>query len=171
MFSLVGGKHEEGMRETGLDLGSILHGFGKEFLAESWGLDMSDVEEILYSQKGVGIIKAEREVDIHRMARDEEQDSKEAAGGSTGENFGDFVYNVRHSTPDLMVEEAGFATVVNKFKLPVLQYMKMGLSYGRLERVTNSRSMHRRARVHSQVCLQQQSSPETDGWHRGTAFY
>lgn len=135
------------------ELGGILHGFSKEFLAESWNVDVSAVEELLESQKDVGIVRVEREIDVtqfpgfesHRrrmgnnVASDEMNTGPRRQIGADAPIIpADFVYNVREGTPDVRVEDAGHGNVVNRLKLPYLEYVGLGLSYAHLERVRRS---------------------------------
>lgn len=132
-FALIGSRGEQGEEYQ-----SILHGFRKEFLAEAWDADESEVQEVLESQKGQGIVKVERDVDIERAVNVIEEGDATATDntGSLGtSHLEEFVYNVRHGTPDILVEDAGFFNSANRFKLPLLNIVRLGLTYGRLEKV------------------------------------
>ncbi|GBG71589.1 hypothetical protein CBR_g9005 [Chara braunii] len=146
-YFLAGGSQREGEGCAGH--GGVLHGFSKDVLAQVWGVDESDVEKLLHSQKGVGIVKVskaqhpelwERFVSklshmeilsdafrfVDGLAHTERHEGGHREQGSAAWFLGDFTYNVEAATPAVR-NEGGEIRLVNKELLPALG--KFGLSF------------------------------------------
>ncbi|GBG91920.1 hypothetical protein CBR_g54015 [Chara braunii] len=155
-YFLAGASKREGAGCAGH--GGVLHGFSKDVLTQVWGVDESDVEKLLHSQKGLGIVKVsktqhpelwERFVSklshmemlsdvssfVDGLAHTKRHGGDHREQGSAAWFLGDFTYNVEAATPADR-NEGGEIRLVNKELLPALG--KFGLSFslavGRLEK-------------------------------------
>ncbi|GBG65407.1 hypothetical protein CBR_g50768 [Chara braunii] len=130
--------------------GSVLHGFSNDVLAQAWGLDEADVDKLLRSQEGVGIVKVTKtghpelwERFVRKLSHMEVLSDMfsfvdglahtKRHGGRHGEEetaswfLGEFTYNVETATPAVF-NEGGEMRVVGKELLPTLGRFGMGFS-------------------------------------------
>ncbi|KAJ7550093.1 hypothetical protein O6H91_07G093000 [Diphasiastrum complanatum] len=112
-FFLVGG--QEGQ------YGSILRGFDREILARAWDVDEQTVTRLLEDQKGAAIVQVREGIELPEVTE--------------GENtyFANFVYRAKRSEADVRVERGGKLQVVNRYKLPVLRHLDLGMTCVKLE--------------------------------------
>lgn len=108
--------------------GGIIHGFSKQFLSQAWDIEEKEVEQVLKSQKGAGIISKGIEVKSIGERNNEVHDDNA--------QFQEFVYNVLEEKAGFSVENAGRVGNVNKYNLPLLKALQLGLSYVKLEEVS-----------------------------------
>ncbi|KAJ7541856.1 hypothetical protein O6H91_10G079800 [Diphasiastrum complanatum] len=113
-FDLAGGR--EGR------YGSVLRGFDREILAQAWDVDEQTVTRLLESQNETGIIRVREGIEMPEVATE---------GSNT--YFADFVYRVERSHADVRVERGGQLHVVNRYKLPVLKHLDLGMACVKLE--------------------------------------
>ncbi|KAJ7530176.1 hypothetical protein O6H91_15G083200 [Diphasiastrum complanatum] len=113
-FFLAGGKDER--------CGGVLRGFDREILARAWDVDEQTVTRLLESQNGTVIVRVREGIEMPEVRTDHELNTF----------FADFVYRIERSHADV-VERGGQLHAVNRYKLPALRHLDLGLSCVTLE--------------------------------------
>lgn len=155
-FSLAGAHKSE--------MGGIMHGFSKDMLAAAWDVSEEVVEQMVHGQDATGMVRLSKDHPFHdlmcreasmrrmrggmgmrhhgrRVNADDYEDMMANRDMPTGSmSVMHFMYDMERSTCDHFNSRGGCMTLLNRYRLPVLKWMRphsgMGAAYVRLEPVS-----------------------------------
>lgn len=100
-----------------------MHGFSSKLLAHAWDVTEEDVEKLLNAQESAGFVKLEEEAEFMKLPEPENQNGF----------FGEFVFRVKDSQPEISVKKGGLLSLVNALQLPILKQLNLAFGLVRLQ--------------------------------------
>eukprot|EP00249_Psilotum_nudum_P018308 c26739_g1_i1 orf=290-1570(-) len=107
----------------GDDMGGFLHGFSPDVLKMVWNINQEDVEKLLQSQKGMGLVVARSEAAVGLNLEPEARDM---------EYHGDFAINLLTARPTIE-ERGGWMSLLDRHRMVVTEELGLGASLVNLE--------------------------------------